>query len=151
MSYSMNLDNDKIKTKKVLLNQGPRIFTIIGGNEAISKKGNNMFVFDMEELETKHVEKVYCILEEGKRWILKQILESVGVIKDQTGNYTWDIESITGKKLLGVVIHEDTEFINRNEETIKTKRHKIIEFKKYTPNQTAPGTADQLDEIQWEG
>jgi hypothetical protein len=147
--YSYNLENEKAPSKKILLNQGPRILTIIGGNEAISKKGNNMFVFEMEELETKHVEKVYCILEEGKRWVLKQILDSINVQKDSSGNYSWDLESIIGKKLLGVVIHEDTEFINRDGNTIKTKRHKIIEFKKYTPNQTAPGSIEQLDEAQW--
>lgn len=150
MSYSMNLDNDKAPAKRVLLKQGPRIFTITGGDEAISKKGNPMLVIDMQEIETGHIEKVYCLLDEGKRWALKQILESVGIVKDQSGNYTWGIQSLIGKQLLGVVVHEDNEFINRDGVTVKGTRHKIVEFKKFVSNQGGPVSVDQLDKVQWE-
>jgi len=123
MSYRH--DMSKESKKKALLPEGWRPFKITACEEKVSKKGNDMFVFTFTDIETGQDEEVYAIAAQGKRWFLKGILSACGVAAAEDGVYDWDMVDVMNKAIRGYVVHEEEEWINRQGETIVTKKSKI--------------------------
>ena len=128
MGYSMDMNEEKRPSYKVLLPEGWRKFKIVGCVEKKSKSGNMMFVFTAEDVDTGYEDTWYAVAEAGKRWFLKTILDACGCpIKD--GVYEWDIDKVIGKYVMGLVVHEPNEYINREGEKVSTTQHRVQEIK----------------------
>ena len=143
MPYNDDLSQEKKPTRKQLLPQGWRVFKFVSGEDKPSKKGNPMFVMQIEDKETGYTEAVYLVRTEGKRWLLKAVLEAVGIQRSEDGKYNYELKDLLDKEILGEVVHEPNEFINRNGDLIKTTQHKIVDFKK---GEVAPKSPN---EISW--
>ena len=117
------------ESEKVLLPEGDRQFRISDIEEAVSKSGNDMFIFKFEDLETGSVTDVYAIAAKGKRWFLKQILTACGIEAGQDGVYKWDFKDVKNRVVSGSVVHEESEWTNRDGKDIITKKHKIQSVK----------------------
>ena len=139
-------DNEKAPTGKVLLPEGWRRFTITYGESTVSKAGNNMFKITLEDKETGYPTTIYVVRTPGKRWTLKQILDATETDKQEDDDYDY-VPELLEKDLLGKVIHEDNNWINRNGDEIKDKQHKIVDFKKDSKN---PDGVNQASEIKWD-
>lgn len=122
-------DEPKPKVKR-LLDEGWRKFKIISGEEQTSKAGNEMVVFEVEDVLTGYREDWYCVTVKGKRWFLKSILNACGLEGGQDGVYEWDIRDLIDKEVAGLVIHEPNTYINREGVEINTTQHRIQEVKK---------------------
>lgn len=146
MPYSDDLSKEKAPTRKTLLPEGWRPFTIKSGEDKESKAGNKMFVFRIEDNETSNQEDIYIVRTEGKRWLLKQMLMAIGVVPDADGKFTYEMSDFIGKEVVGKVIHEDNEWVNREGQTIKSKQHKIVEFKGISEHLSKT----KVDDISWE-
>lgn len=138
-------DNETPPKDTRLLPEGIRGFEIVTGDDNPSKAGNPMFTLQLKDEETGIVVKVYLIRTPGKRWYLKQVLESVGVAKQEDDNYNY-LPELIGKKIMGEVVHEPNEYINRNGDTITTTQHRINSFSTYTNN---PGGATDPSQVEW--
>lgn len=128
MGYKMNMSEEKKPTTKMLLPEGWRKFKIVGVEERVSKAGNQMFVITAKDEETGYDDTWFAIAEPKKRWFLKSILAACGCKASEDGVYDWDIKDILQKNVLGLSVHEDNEYINREGETVKTKQHKIVDI-----------------------
>lgn len=132
MGYSH--DMSKEKDKKQLLSEGWRKFQIVDCDEQVSKQGNEMFKFQFMDVETEQVEDVYAIATQGKRWFLKQVLTACDVEARKDGIYEWELADVFNKFVLGRVEHVEEEWINRQGNTILTKKHKIVEVQTFVEN-----------------
>ena len=122
----MNMASEKEPTKRKLLDEGEHIFEIVSCEPSVSKKGNDMFIIELKHEATGYIDKIYPVATEGKRWLLKQILTACGLPAGQDGIYDWSPDDIIGKKIKGIVEHEENDWINRDGENVKTKQHRIV-------------------------
>ena len=127
--YKMDMSKEKEVTRKKLLPEGWRKFNILSCEPSVSKSGNDMFIIELEDVETSYIDKIYAISTEGKRWFLKSILAACNVPASQDGVYDWEAKDIIGKQIEGLIEHEDNEWINRQGDKVITKQHRIVEFK----------------------
>lgn len=146
MGYSMDMSQEKPVSRKRLLPEGWRQLDITNVIPEVSKSGNDMFIFTMKDVETGYEDRVYAISTQGKRWMLKLILSACGVNAGNDGVYNWDFPEVMNKRIEGLFEHEDNEFINRNGETVKTKQHKIVDFRAVNVN---PDGVALPNDIQW--
>lgn len=123
------MDMSGEKEKGELLPEGWRKFSITGCEEKTSKAGNMMFVITLTDLEKNQTEDVYAIATAGKRWFLKSILKACSVPASADGVYDWDIADIIDKTILGKVEHIDESWINREGDTVTSKKAKITTVK----------------------
>jgi len=114
---------------KQLLSLGWRKFKITACKDEVSKRGNNMFVMTFLDDETKYEDMVYAISTQGKRWLLKKILGSCGVAASQDGVYEWSISDVIGKEVLGFIIHEPNEYVDRDGVKVVTTQHRISDVR----------------------
>lgn len=138
-------DNETPPKDTRLLPVGWRGFEIVTGDDKPSKKGNPMFTLQLKDEKEGIVVPIYLIRTPGKRWNLKQVLEAVEVEKQDDDNYNY-LPELIGKKIMGEVIHEPNEWINRNGEMVTTQQHRIASFRAYTANPDGVTTAD---EVKW--
>ncbi len=117
------------KEKKIALPEGWREFEILTCEEQVSKQGNEMFKFIFADCETGQEEEIFAVAVKGKRWFLKQLLTACGIVADKEGFYEWDIADVLNRTVFGRVQHIDEEWINREGETVVTKKGKIVEIK----------------------
>ena len=139
-------DNETPPKDTRLLPEGWTGFDIMSGDDNPSKKGNPMFTLQLKCENTGIVTNIYLIRTPGKRWNLKQVLEAVGIKKQEDDNYNY-LPELIGKKVMGEVVHEPNEWINKNNETITTTQHKINSFSAYASN---PDGAVSADSIKWD-
>lgn len=128
MPYNHNMSKEKAPKQKMLLPAGWRTFVVKDGKETMSKQNNAMIAFDIKDVETKQEEQVYCLVVEGKRWLLKQLLLACGIKELKDGSMKWDIMDLIGKEVSGLVVHEPNKYINRDGVEVTTTQHKIINF-----------------------
>ena len=128
MGYTHNMAEEKRWGS--LIPTGWQEFKVLICSEEIeSKKGNKMFVVTLEEFGTSNTIDLYLISERKKRWQLKSFLDACEVPHDAEGNYNWDINTVTDKIILGFVVHEQEEYIDRNNNKRKKTKARIEEFK----------------------
>lgn len=138
MEYIMNMDDEKPTTRKRLLPEGWSKFRINSIQDKVSKSGNEMIIVNITHLKTSYSEDIFLVTVPKKRWLLKKLLESVGITRSDDGNYKWTKDELIGKEFAGLVEHEDNEYINREGVTVKAKQHRINDF-------------DSVDnQIQWD-
>ncbi len=142
MGYSY--DMSKEQEPNVTLPEGWHEFKCVDMVPEVSKKGNDMFVSDFVHVKTEKHMKMWLVSVEGKRWMLKQLLEACGIVKSEDGNYNWDFPDIINKSILGYVQNVDESFIGRDGNEVKTQKSKIVEFKKFDGQ-----TVNNPSEIAW--
>jgi len=128
MTYNHNMSDETRPNIKRLIPEGWQSFQIESCVEATAKSGNAMFIVGLLKKDMNYVEMIYLVAEKGKRWMLKKLLTACGVEAGQDGVYEWDIDQILNKDIRGLVQHEDSEWINREGETIKKKQNRISDF-----------------------
>ena len=138
-------DNEKPPSRKVLLPEGWRGFDITGCEKTVSKSGNPMFKITLTDQEQSATVDYYAVAVPGKRWNLKQILESVGIDKQEYDNYDYSPE-LLNEKISGLVVHEPNDWIDRQGNEVKGKQHRIQEFKKHTAN---PEGVTDPSQVAW--
>lgn len=127
---SPRMDMSKEREFGVMLPEGWREFEILDCREDTSKGGNDMYVFTVRDVETSQIpDDVYAIATQGKRWFLKQILNACGCQAGKDGVYDFETVNLVGISVMGKVDHVDNEFINREGETVKNKKMKIVQVK----------------------
>ena len=145
MSYSM--DMNKESTPDAQLPEGWREFKCMDMIPEVSSKGNDMFVCQFLDVETGKSKKMWLVSVEGKRWLLKQLLEACGVVRAEDKKYNWDFPDVIGKPVMGYVQVENETFINREGKEVTQPKSKIVEFKAHNGN---PDGVKSADEIAWE-
>lgn len=129
---SLNMKEETKPMRKRLLDEGWREFLIVGcSDEVKSKGGNNQYVLKVQDVLTGYEENLYAVSEPKKRWFLKSLLDACN-INCVDGIYNFEpplSKNLIGNKIMGLVEHEDNEYINRACETVKIKQHKIVEVK----------------------
>jgi len=125
--YSMNMNGE---SERVLINEGWHDFQVAQIEEQISKAGNMMFKVTLKLLTEHGSTDVYCIAEEGKRWMLKLLLEACGITGDENGNYEWDISNVKDSMVQAKIKHEPNEWIDRNGNAQTSMQSRVVEFKK---------------------
>jgi hypothetical protein len=138
------MDMSKEQEPSVLLTEGWHEFKCIDMIPEVSKKGNDMFVCDFLHVKSEKHIKVWLVSVEGKRWMLKQLLESCGIFKGDDGKYNWDFPDVINKSILGYIQNIEESFIRRDGNEIKTQKSKLVEFKAMDKNPKTP------EEIAWE-
>jgi hypothetical protein len=128
--YKMNMSSEVEPKKRILLDEGWRIFNIRSCEDSVSKGGNEMLVIDLLDKITNSLEKVYLVTVPGKRWGLKNLLDACNIQASQDGVYEFERKDLMGKEVAGLVEHQPNEYINRSGETVKTIQHKIVKFGK---------------------
>ena len=126
MAYEHNMKGEH--RPRPVLEEGWRKFKVIDCEEMTSKAGNEMFLVSVEDVETGGVLDVYCVATEKKRWLLKSLLGACQVEAAKDGIYKWDISDILEKEVMGKVENSDEEWINREGDTVTTKKSRITEF-----------------------
>lgn len=121
MAYEMDMKGEKRPIRNDVFTEGMGIrLKIIHCEEGISKKGNEQFIFEFQEMSTGKVKTVFAISLPGKRWKLKSILNACDVSAAQDGVYKWEIKDVLGKIILADVQNNEEEYTNRHNE-IKMK------------------------------
>lgn len=141
---SMNMDDER--GPKDLLAQGWRPLEIMSLTKQTSKKGNEMYVAVVQDIETNKSNEVFMVTTPGKRWLLKSLLEAKGIGKAEDGQYHWKPLDLVGDVVLGLVEHEPNDWIDREGNERKGFQSKVTRFKKYDPNQKTEPEA-----TAWEG
>jgi hypothetical protein len=66
------------------------------------------------------------------------ILDACNIPVSEDGVYDWDIIDIIDQEVLGLVKHEQEEWINRDGKTVTNTKGKIIEVNRTPPAQSSP-------------
>ena len=128
--YKDDMSEEKAPSK--LLPEGWRALKVVSMEETESKAGNLMFVTQVQDMETKDEQTIYLVAVKGKRWMLKSLLESIGVDKDNDGNFVWDVEDVIGRLASGKVVHEEESWIDRQGNDRTSLKSRIVEFTEET-------------------
>lgn len=132
MTYQMNMTDEKEPTKNDVFEDGIHEVIVISIEPKVSKNTNEMFVTTLKEESTRKTIQCFLVATQGKRWMLKNLLDCVGIKKNEKGEYVWDISDVLNKQIAIVIENVEEEFINRNGESQKIKKSKIKSFKPTT-------------------
>ena len=90
-----------------------------------------MITFEIKQEVTGATDTFYFVAEEGKRWLLKSLLDATGQYKKNNENqYEFDTEKVVGSLVMADIYHEEQPYIKPNGEEIKVKQNRIKMFKK---------------------
>lgn len=126
MAYEMDMGQEKEPVRNDKFEDGRHEFIVLGMEARVSKSGNDMFVTTLKK-DSKKID-VYLVATPGKRWMLKSLLDCVGIKKNEQGKYLWDVTDVINKRVIGIIENIEEEFINRNGENQKTTKSKIVGF-----------------------
>ncbi len=73
---------------------------------------------------------VYAISTEGKRWFLKQLLNSCGCEAGQDGIYDFDTDEIIGHTVSGRIENSQEKWTDKTGKERTTPKSKVVEFAK---------------------
>lgn len=136
---SFTMDMSKERKPRELFKEGESVVKILSMEYQTSKNGNPMFKCEIKQEITSAVDIFYFVAEEGKRWLLKSLLDATGQYKKNAENkYEFDTEKVIGSLVLADIYHEEQPYIKPNGEEIKVKQNRIRIFKKseYTIDNT---------------
>lgn len=129
--FTMDMKDEK--QQKELFPEGLGIVVVLDIEAKKSKAGNDMFVCKIKHCETGAIDTFWLVTTKGKRWLLKTLLDAIGVTKDENGNHCFEFADLIEKKVLAEVYHEETDFKTEDGKTIKTKNNRIRKFEPYIP------------------
>jgi hypothetical protein len=121
-----------------LFETGKQKVEVIAMDLEVSKNGNEMFKTQLRCLSNDAVDTFYFVAVEGKRWMLKGLLEAANAYeKDANNQYSFDTDDVIGKVVEAEIYLEDDEWFNQNGDKVKTKKNRIRRFvqtEKENPN-----------------
>ncbi|MDR3243255.1 MAG: hypothetical protein LBT79_00740 [Elusimicrobiota bacterium] len=122
-------DMSKEKPSNEVFKEGKQLAIVDSMTLEKSKKGNRMFVISLTTIEDSKTSKFYLVLEEGKRWLLRTLLEATGTYqKDANNNYSFDPDQIVGKTV-GIDIKNGFEdYINKKNEKKQIEKSQLKAF-----------------------
>lgn len=128
---NFTMDMSKERKPRELFQEGESVVKILSMEYQTSKNGNPMFKCEIKQEVTGATDTFYFVAEEGKRWLLKSLLDATGQYKkDKNNNYEFNTENIIGSLVLADIYHEEQPYIKPNGEEIKVKQNRIKMFKK---------------------
>lgn len=127
--HTMDMGQEKEKSEQEVFAEGWHDFEVVSMEEATSKQGNPMFKISLALADnpTKGI-VVYAILSQGKRWLLKQLLDACGCEAGQDKVYDFDTDDIIGKTVSGRIENQNENWVDRNGKERKTIKSKIMAF-----------------------
>ena len=129
MAYRHDMSQENERHEFENLPNGWREFIIKDCKESVSKKGNEQFVFLFEDEETSEQGDIYAIAVPKRRWFLKQILFACNIVASEDGIYDWGIPDVLEKRVMGLVVSVQEEWIDRNGDTQTKVRPRINQVK----------------------
>lgn len=148
MGYEMDMSKEQEPNAE--LPEGWRELITIDMVPEVSKKGNDMFVCEFQDVKTGKKKKAWLVSVEGKRWMLKQLLSACGVEKNAEGKFNWDFPDVINKPILGYVQIENETYINREGQEVTKPKSKIVEFKKMEVSAAKTDGTTDIDQVQWQ-
>ena len=140
MRYKMDMSQEK-EIWRDLFPAGKRRLLVVSMNFQTSKGGNEMFETILEDTETGGRDRFFLLVIEGKRWLLKSLLEATGTYKkDEHNNYDFDTDDIVGKIVWAEIVHQNEEYIDKNGKDVKTVRNNLKRFILPPPTQAPTGS-----------
>ena len=136
---NFTMDMSKERKPRELFKEGESVVKVLSMEYQTSKNGNPMFKCEIKQEVTGATDTFYFVAEEGKRWLLKSLLDATGQYKiDKDNNYEFNTENIIGSLVFADIYHEEQPYIKPNGEEIKVKQNRIKIFKKseYTADST---------------
>ena len=144
--HTMDMSKEKAMTE--LFNDGEQKLKILSMEEGTSKAGNSQFLTEIMCLSNGATGIFYLVAVEGKRWLLKSLLEATGAYeKDGDNNYTFDTDDIIGKVVGGQVVNVDEEYYDNYGEKKIIKKSKIKKFFAIEEQTTESSSVANDDEI----
>ena len=105
-----------------------------------------MFKCEIKQEKTGAIDTFYFVAEEGKRWLLKSLLEATGQYKKNLDNqYTFDTDKVIGCNVLAEIYHEEQPWTDSTgkETTVKNNRIKIFKKSEYTQEPKIEGSDEE--------
>ncbi|MDR1104266.1 MAG: hypothetical protein LBK92_02780 [Endomicrobium sp.] len=128
MEFSMDMSLETEKANDVFP-EGLQEVEIISTQVSKSKTGNDMLTATMACLSTGEMCTFYFTMMEGKRWLLKNLLEVTGMYeKDKFGHYKFDTDKLLGKKVMVLIQNVEEEYTDKDLNKQNKKRSKIRRF-----------------------
>jgi hypothetical protein len=128
-TYDMSQESERLELN---VPEGLYNFEILSVNLTKSKAGNEMYEITLAlENDPSQGTKVYCVTEQGKRWLLKSFLRALDCATTETGEYIFDkeeAEAATGKIINGKVILEENKWLDRSGEERANTKCKVVNF-----------------------
>jgi len=90
------------------MEEGKQVLKVFECFTKQSKAGNEMIVFNFENLKKQRV-YLHCVNTDENRWKLKQVLEALTGQKQEKGPVEFDTEDLINLKLMGNVFNEEFE------------------------------------------
>ena len=150
---NFTMDMSKERKPRELFKEGESVVKILSMEYQTSKNGNPMFKCEIKQEVTGATDTFYFVAEEGKRWLLKSLLDATGQYKKNNENqYEFDTEKVVGSLVMADIYHEEQPYIKPNGEEIKVKQNRIKIFKKseYTADSTTNANVVWQRSQEWD-
>jgi len=129
MKYSHDMTQEK--GPQPLIAEGWHAVEVIGMVEKTSKAGNLMFSTNFALADAPDVTTdAYLVAEQGKRWMLKQLLKACGVEPNGEGVFEWEPDGVIGKTVEARIEHRKETWTDREGTERETTKAKIAEFRR---------------------
>ena len=144
MEYRDDMSSEKKPSST--LPAGDRLVTITRMEDKVSKAGNSMFLVNLKDYETGDSMDIFLVREKGKRWFLKGFLAALGVVANEAGEFVYDPDLLVGRGVIAKVEHYEEDWINREGNSVKLNKARVVEFMKYNNDKPISDPAS----IKWE-
>jgi hypothetical protein len=112
-----------------LLPEGLQLVRILEAKPEKSAKGNDFIITTIMSVKTGAQARFWLALAQGKRWLLKSLLEATGLYKkDDHGNYDVDTDNLIGAEVGAFIISENYTYITKDCHEAKKKKIKNKEI-----------------------
>lgn len=124
--YQDNMNEER--RPPVLLPEGHRQVRVTEMIFGFSKKGNKQFITTIEDIKTRKSMQIWLVAEPKKRWMLKSLLNAIGIAGGQDGVYDWSANDVIGHTVTAAIEHVQEPWINTQGETVNQTKAKVTEF-----------------------
>ncbi|MGA2875525.1 MAG: hypothetical protein ABSE82_08305 [Nitrososphaerales archaeon] len=142
-SYDMSQEKEMVLRE--VIPEGERTLKILNVEEGTSKAGNPQIIWTIMDVETEKCDVLYTIATQGKRWALKSILFACGVPIADGEIYSFEMEDLIDKTIIGFNKHVTEDWINSKGENVPQEKNKFTKFMPINKSKTA--TDKNGDEI----
>lgn len=105
---------------------------------ATSKNGREFLVADLKHEDGGEI-RVWLNVEEGMRWLLKELLKATGCfVRQPDGDWEINTEELIGKEVIGIIENIQDKYIANDGSERSIERSKIRKFRKVENGKTIP-------------
>jgi hypothetical protein len=129
MKLSFNLDSETERTFHDVFPEGIQEAQIMSADFKQSKAGNDMLVLCLVHLPTGLMNSFFLTLIEKKRWLLKNLLETLDCYKKtKEGYYAFDTDDLVNKNVTVLIKNYETSFVDAALVPRTEKKSHILKF-----------------------